>query len=121
MTHNPAVEGLIIFFFGLCAYISSDLASLSGVISVLVAGIIMAHFSYYNISERGKVTSRVFLNSLALVSEAFIYIYLGISIWALAYSDSDAAWSWNFTLFELIITFIARALSIGIPSVIFRK
>jgi len=49
--HNPSVESVIIFIFGLVAYISSELTESSGVISIMVCGIILGHYNIYNLSN----------------------------------------------------------------------
>ncbi len=57
LTHNAVYETVLIFFFGYGAYVNSEILHLSGVISILVSGIIMAHYMTYNISETGKITT----------------------------------------------------------------
>ena len=57
LTHSPVIETIIIFFFGYASYIMSEHLELSGVISVLVSGISMSHYMFYNISDTGKVTA----------------------------------------------------------------
>ena len=43
-------ETLLIFCFGYLAYSTGELAHLSGIISLLTSGIIMAHYGWYNLS-----------------------------------------------------------------------
>ena len=57
LAHNPVIETVIIFFFGYASYVISEVLELSGVISILVAGISMSHYMFYNISDSGKVTA----------------------------------------------------------------
>lgn len=42
----------------------------------------MSHYQSYNLSQLGKVTTRVTFESLSLMAEAFIYVYLGFAIWS---------------------------------------
>ena len=55
--HSAVLETAIVFFFGYMAYVSAEILELSGVISVLVCGILMAHYLFYNLSNTGKVTT----------------------------------------------------------------
>ena len=52
-------ETLLIFCFGYLAYSTGELAHLSGIISLLTSGIIMAHYGWYNLSPQGKHVSCV--------------------------------------------------------------
>lgn len=47
---NSILEISLSFFFGFLAYGGAELLDFSGVISVLVCGISMAHFNFYNLS-----------------------------------------------------------------------
>lgn len=43
-------ETLLIFCFGYLAYATGEIAHMSGIISLLTSGIIMAHYGWYNLS-----------------------------------------------------------------------
>jgi solute carrier family 9 (sodium/hydrogen exchanger), member 8 len=120
LTHSSAVECCLILFYGLCSYTCCEIIGLSGVISILVAGIVLAHYNFYNISPTGQITTGVFLATLALFCEAFIYIYLGVSSFQERGEGDHFAWSWTFTLLELLITIVSRVASIVLPSFFFR-
>ena len=64
-----------------CGYNLCELTELSGVLGLLVIGIIMSHYQTYNMSNLGKVTTRISFDAMSLMSEAFIYVYLGFAIW----------------------------------------
>lgn len=57
LTHNSVLETALVFFFGYLAYMSAEILKLSGVIAILVAGIFMAHYMFYNLSPTAKVTT----------------------------------------------------------------
>mmetsp|Transcript_15994 Transcript_15994/g.1426 ORF Transcript_15994/g.1426 Transcript_15994/m.1426 type:complete len:161 (-) Transcript_15994:627-1109(-) len=112
LSHNPVIETCVIFFFGYISYMCAELCAWSGVIAILVAGITMSHYLIYNLSPTGKVTSGVAFNFLALFAEAFLYIYLGISVWEYkapkGESSNSVAWSWTFFVLELAIVMTGR-------------
>ena len=62
-------------------YSICEMLDLSGVISLLMIGIIMSHYQGYNISQLGRVTTRVTFESLSLGAEAFLYVFLGFAMW----------------------------------------
>lgn len=43
-------ETLLIFCFGYISYATGELAHMSGIISLLTSGVIMAHYGWYNLS-----------------------------------------------------------------------
>ena len=53
-----------------------------------------------------------------MVCEAFIYVYLGVSIWELKKTEytEGYAFSWTFALLEIPICFISRAMMIVVIS-----
>ena len=59
ITVSSIKETLLIFCFGYIAYAIGELAHMSGIISLLTSGIIMAHYGWYNLSPQGKHVSCV--------------------------------------------------------------
>lgn len=54
---NPVSESMLIFCFGYLSYVISEVTKFSGIISLLTAGIVMAHYTWYNLSPQGKQSS----------------------------------------------------------------
>lgn len=57
LTHSCILETAIILYMGYVSFTICELTKLSGVISVLVTGIVLAHYNFYNISPIGKISS----------------------------------------------------------------
>lgn len=51
-----------------------------GIVSLLFCGITLKHYAYHNMSRRTQRTSRYTFSMLAQLSENFIFIYLGLSL-----------------------------------------
>ena len=51
------LETAIILYMGYASFTICELTELSGVLSVLVTGVVLAHYNFYNISQLGKITS----------------------------------------------------------------
>lgn len=110
ISHSPVIETALVFNFGFVAYLIAELLEISGVISILVAGICMSHYLYYNLSQVGRITSGVTLNFIAVFAESFLYVYLGIVVWE-AKADGDnprVYWSWTFFIMQIAIIFFSR-------------
>lgn len=59
LAHNPVVETVVVLLFGFGSFGTAEVFEFSGVISILVTGIVMSHYLFYNISSTGKVTTGV--------------------------------------------------------------
>ena len=51
-----------------------------GIVSLLFCGITLKHYAYYNMSRRTQLTTKYMFSALAQLSENFIFIYLGITL-----------------------------------------
>ena len=89
LTISSIKETIIIFIFGYLAYSFSSLAGMSGIISLLTAGITMAHYGWYNLSPQGKHVSTCTFQVIGYATEAFIFGYLGLTF----FSRSNHQWS----------------------------
>ena len=54
----------------------------SGIVSLLFCGICMKHYAYHNMSRRTQLTTKFVFQTTAQLSENFIFIYLGISLFS---------------------------------------
>ncbi len=54
---NPVCEVVVVYLFGILSYLVAEIAEMSGVLAVLVAGITLAHFNFYNLSLTGQVAT----------------------------------------------------------------
>lgn len=53
---------------------------LAGIVSLLFCGITLKHYAYHNMSHRAQRTTKYLFGILAQLSENFIFIYLGLSL-----------------------------------------
>ena len=54
LTVNPVMEVNLVFVFGYLSYCVCELFQYSGIISLLVAGVVMAKYAWYNLSPQAK-------------------------------------------------------------------
>jgi len=57
LSARPIVETTLVFGFAYLSYCVSELTHNSGIISILTTGIVMAHYTWYNLSPIGKQAS----------------------------------------------------------------
>lgn len=76
----PQIETCLILLFAYESYFFSNGAHMSGIVSLLFCGITLKHYSYYNMSRRTQIATKYIFQLLAQLSENFIFIYLGLSL-----------------------------------------
>lgn len=106
LTHSPVHETLFVFCFGYLGYMFSELFELSGIITLLTSGILMAHYAWYNLSPQSKQTTSLAFGAIGFGAEAFVFAYLGLTF----FSYNDYEWSWQFCVSEFFVVIIGRFL-----------
>ena len=59
---------------------SSSTDGFAGIVSLLFCGITLKHYAYYNMSRRTQLTTKYIFQVTAQLSENFIFIYLGLTL-----------------------------------------
>jgi NhaP-type Na+/H+ or K+/H+ antiporter len=107
-THSSITETLVIFIIAMVTYFISEAFELSGMISLLTCGVIMGHYTWYNLSPQGKTISSVSVSIFGAAAEAVVFAYIGLCVFTYSPSaDIDSAHEWS-------VTFIAWMLGIVI-------
>ena len=111
LTVNPVIEVNMVFVFGYLSYCVTELFHYSGIIALLVSGVIMAKYSWYNLSPQAKQVTSIAFQVIAYAVEAFVFGYLGITFFSYIQLD----WSWQLFISMLIICCVGRFIgTIGI-------
>lgn len=110
---NAITETFLILAFSMMTYFIADLTvvagiKMSGIISILVCGIVQSHYTYYNLSEQGKITSTLTVKFLGHAAEAGVYSYIAMAL----YSNIPGWWSFEFIFYETILIIVGRVFGI---------
>ncbi|KAI4372477.1 hypothetical protein MLD38_010702 [Melastoma candidum] len=98
----------------LMAYLSYVLADLSAILTVFFCGIVISHYTWHNITESSRVTTKHDdVGILLLVAEIFIFLYIGmdaldIDKWGVVLRESPAI-SVELSSILLALVLIGRA------------
>ncbi|ORZ36685.1 Sodium/hydrogen exchanger family-domain-containing protein [Catenaria anguillulae PL171] len=76
----PGLESCLIALLAYTSFLAAQATGLSGIVSLLFAGITLKHYAYANMSRRARLTTTYLFATLAQLSELFIFIYLGITL-----------------------------------------
>eukprot|EP01083_Nonionella_stella_P039235 106713_1 len=86
----------------------AEALGLSGICSVLFAGIMTDYYTYHHLSKRSQHTTRQVVRTLAYISELFVFIYLGMSF----FLEEGHQFKGGYVLTTLLLCFCGRALSV---------
>lgn len=110
---NPITETFLLLAFSMMSYFISDFTvvagiKMSGIISLLTCGIVQSHYTYFNLSKQGRITSTLTVKFLGTCAEAGVYSYIGIAL----YANIPGWWSFEFVIYEVLLIVIGRVAAI---------
>ncbi|RYG65037.1 sodium/hydrogen exchanger 3 [archaeon] len=76
----PEYEISLLFLFAYGSYAFSEALNLSGIMSLFFNGIVLSHYNSYNLSPISQVTAHNIFKSLGVLSEYFVFLYIGMGI-----------------------------------------
>ncbi|KAE9611519.1 hypothetical protein Lal_00011921 [Lupinus albus] len=76
--HSTDREIALMILMAYFSYMLAELLDLSGILTVFFCGIVMSHYTWHNVTENSRITSRHAFATLSLISEIFIFLYVGM-------------------------------------------
>ncbi|XP_047333991.1 sodium/hydrogen exchanger 2-like [Impatiens glandulifera] len=94
--HSTDREVALMMLMAYFSYMLAELFYLSAILTVFFCGIVMSHYTWHNVTESSRVTTKHAFATLSFVCETFIFLYVGmdaldIEKWRLV-SDSPGTW-----------------------------
>ncbi len=93
MRKYPEYEISMVFLFAYGSYSFSEALQLSGIMSLFFCGIVLSHYNSYNLSATSQVTAHYIFKALAVLSEFFVFLYIGMGLFTGKFK------SWNVLFF----------------------
>ncbi|RKO96977.1 hypothetical protein CXG81DRAFT_12337, partial [Caulochytrium protostelioides] len=103
-----AIESSLITLVAYSSYLLSNGCQLSGIVSLLFCGISLRHYAYDNMSRRTRRTTKYMFRVLSQLSENFIFIYLGLTVFV----ERTAVYLPLLILWTLLALMAARYISV---------
>jgi len=109
------MQAALSFAFPWSAYFMSEALELSGIVTILFCGMIMAVYTRYNFHEEARKLTAGGYKCVAVVAETYVFVYLGMAVFTFPIFES--------TTFRLVVValgacFIGR-LHIYVGSILF--
>lgn len=104
---NPSLEFGMMLVFTYAPYVLAEGIHLSGIMAILFCGIVMSHYTHYNLSTVTQITMQQTLRTLAFIAETCVFAYLGLALFSFKHRAEPALIVWS-----LILCLIGRACNI---------
>ncbi|XP_022150190.1 sodium/hydrogen exchanger 2-like [Momordica charantia] len=76
--HSTDREVALMILMPYLSYMIAELCNLSGILTVFFCGIVMSHYTWHNVTESSRVTTKHAFATFSYVSEIFIFSYVGM-------------------------------------------
>ncbi|XP_057423946.1 sodium/hydrogen exchanger 2-like [Lotus japonicus] len=76
--HSTDREVALMMLMAYLSYMLAELAYLSGILTVFFCGIVMSHYTWHNVTESSRITTKHAFATLSFVAETFIFLYVGM-------------------------------------------
>lgn len=101
------VEPLAVLGVAYLSYLSAELFHFSGIISIIMCGLVQAHYALKNISQKSYTTVKYFTKMISSTCDSIIFLFLGMVL------VSDAhVWHTGFVVSTLVLCLVCRFLGV---------
>lgn len=104
---NPSLEFGMMLVFTYAPYVLAEGLHLSGIMAILFCGIVMSHYTHFNLSTVTQITMQQTLRTLAFIAETCVFAYLGLALFSFKHRVEPALVIWS-----LILCLMGRACNI---------
>ncbi|KAK9691857.1 hypothetical protein RND81_09G224600 [Saponaria officinalis] len=90
--HSTDREIALMMLMAYLSYMIAELLNLSGILTVFFCGVVMSHYTWHNVSESSRITSKHAFATMSFISETFIFLYVGMDALDIdKWTESDAS------------------------------
>ncbi|XP_078179219.1 sodium/hydrogen exchanger 1-like isoform X1 [Carex rostrata] len=76
--HSTDREVAIMILMAYLSYMLAELLDLSGILTVFFCGIVMSHYTWHNVTESSRITTKHAFATMSFIAEIFIFLYVGM-------------------------------------------
>lgn len=107
LREHYSIEFAMWFIFAFGPYFLAEGLRLSGIMAVLFCGIVMSHYTHFNLSPVTQVTVQQAIRTISFMAETVIFLYLGMQVFTISTSFKVELIIWS-----LILILLGRAANI---------
>ncbi|BFG37019.1 hypothetical protein CerSpe_232930 [Prunus speciosa] len=76
--HSTDRECALMMLMAYLSYMLAELMGLSGILTVFFSGIVMSHYTWHNVTENSRITTKHAFATMSFIAETFIFLYVGM-------------------------------------------
>ena len=99
------MQSALSFAFPWAAYFTSEALELSGIVTILFCGMIMAVYTRYSFHEEARLLTAQGYKCVAVVAETYVFVYLGMAVFTFPIFSATV---WMLVIVALAACFIGR-------------
>lgn len=104
---TPSLEFGMMIIFAYLPYGLAEGIKLSGIMSILFAGIVMSHYTHHNLSPVTQILMQQTLRTVAFMCETCVFAFLGLSIFSFPHNFEI-----SFVIWCIVLVLLGRAVNI---------
>lgn len=104
---HPSLEFGLMLVFTYAPYVLAEGIHLSGIMAILFCGIVMSHYTHFNLSTVTQITMQQTMRTLAFIAETCVFAYLGLAIFSFKHRCEL-----SFVIWTIILCLLGRAANI---------
>ncbi|XP_045913572.1 sodium/hydrogen exchanger 8 isoform X2 [Micropterus dolomieu] len=104
---TPSLEFGMMIIFAYLPYGLAEGIKLSGIMSILFAGIVMSHYTHHNLSPVTQILMQQTLRTVAFMCETCVFAFLGLSIFSFPHK-----FEFSFVIWCIVLVLLGRAVNI---------
>lgn len=110
LSNHQKIEVGMLFLLFYCNFSAAKVLSLSGIIALFIYGVVVSHYSSFNLSEESKITSEQIFSTAAYLAEQLLFLCMGLYAGSGLFSHH---WNMRFSLCALLFCLVSRAVGIA--------
>ncbi|KAH8413077.1 hypothetical protein KR009_007813 [Drosophila setifemur] len=104
---HPSLEFAMMLMFTYAPYVLAEGIHLSGIMAILFCGIVMSHYTHFNLSTVTQITMQQTMRTLAFIAETCVFAYLGLAIFSFNHRVEL-----SFVIWAIVLCLLGRACNI---------
>ncbi|XP_057962002.1 sodium/hydrogen exchanger 2-like isoform X2 [Malania oleifera] len=106
--HSTDREVAIMMLMAYLSYMLAELLNLSGILTVFFCGIFMSHYTWHNVTESSRITTKHSFATISFIAETFIFLYVGmdaldIDKWKESHASAGTSAAVSLIMFSLVL------------------
>ena len=103
----PIHQTSLIMLFGYLSYSIAEAFNISGILTLFIAAVTLAHYSWYSLSRSSQIATRISFGAISDISEGFAFSYVGLSLW-----KYTGQFNFLFATYMLAVVIVSRIVTV---------